>query len=190
LYAPVVRKFRAAGVVAAVLASGCGGLFDELGYRNRVLHRAASPVDASIVAVCQEVPMFDGPNYDIRLERPDGTKIRGLYGIGDGDPCTEMAWGPDGKTLTVMSNHVARVRFVDVDWALRHLSDEMHYWDTREVSYSSEREWKVSRHLRYVDAQTVAFDVCPVGREKGIVGDRPCLQPAVTIKQPVRLHAP
>jgi hypothetical protein len=61
-------------IVVAVFSQGCA----ELGYRDRVLHRVPSPRDGTLIALCQEVPAFDGPGYDIRLERGDGTLVRRL----------------------------------------------------------------------------------------------------------------
>ena len=75
--------------------------------------------DGNVVAVCQEIPEFDGPGYDLRLESPGETNIAQLYHIGDGDPCSELAWSPDGTVLAGLSAHVARIRFVDVASALR-----------------------------------------------------------------------
>ena len=86
---------------------------ERFGYSSRVLLRVPSP-DGRIVAVCQEIPEFDGPSFDIRAERPDGTRIRQLLRGGDGDPCSELAWSPDGRVLAVLSTHVARVRVADV----------------------------------------------------------------------------
>jgi hypothetical protein len=84
--------------LAAAGGPGCG----ELGYTDRVLWRVPSP-DGKVIAVCQETPELDGPGYDLRLESPEGARIAQLYHIGDGDPCNELAWAPDGKVLAVLS---------------------------------------------------------------------------------------
>ena len=76
-------------MAVAVCGAGCGAL----GWRDKVLARVLAP-DGTSVAVCQEVPAFDGPDYEVRLEGPDGTRLRRLYRIGDGDPCSEVAWSP------------------------------------------------------------------------------------------------
>lgn len=98
--------FRPAiGTVAAVLAiivslAGCA----RFGFTDRVLLRVPSP-DGQMVAVCQEVPEFDGPSFAVRLERPDGTVVRRLYETGDADACSEIAWARDGRTLAVLTAH-------------------------------------------------------------------------------------
>jgi hypothetical protein len=115
-----------------------------------------------MVAVCQEVPAFDGPGYDIRLERPDGTLLRPLYKDGDGEPCTEMAWSPDGRTLAVLSAHVARVRFVDVAWALDHPSTRTAHWSWRQVDLSSEERWVRGHGLRFSGPLEVELRLCPM----------------------------
>lgn len=111
-------------ILAALGSQGCA----ELGYSDRVLHRVPSPADAALIAVCQEIPAFDGPDFDIRLERPDTTVVRRLYRIGDGDPCHEMAWSADGRTLAVVSSHVARAIIVDVAWTLSRPETRTEYW--------------------------------------------------------------
>jgi hypothetical protein len=106
-------RMAALVMLAALGSHACA----ELGYRDRVLHRVPSPVDRGLIAVCQEIPEFDGPSYDIRLERTDGTVVRHLARLGDGDPCHEMARAADGRTLAVLSSQdtprlARRLRFV------------------------------------------------------------------------------
>jgi hypothetical protein len=136
-------------------ASGCR----ELGYTSRVLWRLPSP-DGRIVAVCQEIPGFDGPGYDLRLESPDGSRIAKLYQIGDGDPCSELAWSPDGRVLAVLSDHVARIRFVDVAWVLHERTSPTHHWSWPQVDLSSERDRRQGHGLRFVGPLDVELTVC------------------------------
>jgi hypothetical protein len=128
---------------------------------GRVLQRVATP-DGGLVAVCQEVPAIDGPGYEIRLERPDQSVVRKLYAIGDGDPCTEVVWSSDGRILAVLSGHVARVRFVDVGWALDHPGIRTEYWSWRQVDLSNERLRVSGSGLRFVGPLSVEIQVCPV----------------------------
>lgn len=160
-------KIRTLAGLLALGAAGCAAL----GYSDRVLWRLPSP-DGRTVAVCQEVPAFDGPDYDIRLERPDKTLLRSLYGIGDGDPCSEMVWSPDGRTLAVMTAHAARVRFVDVAWALDHPSTRTAYWSWREVSLSTNEQWLRGHGLRFTGPLEVELRLCPMSR--GARTDVPC----------------
>ena len=147
-----------AGILAAVGTAGCVGL----GFADRALWRVTSP-DNAWVAVCQEVPGFDGPGYDVRLERKDGALIRRLYTIGDGEPCTEVVWSPDGRTLAVLSGHVARVRFVDVGWALDHPETRTAYWSWRQVDLSTAGRSLEGTGLRFVGPATVELQVSPAG---------------------------
>lgn len=142
-------------VASALASSGCAGL----GFTDEVLWRLPSP-DGQVIAVCQEVPVFDGPDYSVRLERPDGRVLRPLYEIGDGDPCSEMAWSPDGRTLAVLSGHVARVRFVDVAWALSHPETRTAHWSWRQVDVGSAVEPLNGAALRFVGPLEVELQVC------------------------------
>jgi hypothetical protein len=146
---------RAGGLLCAALAASACARF---GYSDRVLLRVPSP-DGRLIAVCQEIPEFDGPGYDIRVERGDGALVRRLYRIGDGDPCSEIAWSPDGRTLVVLSSHVARLRFVDVT---RALADEQppvrYFWP--QVDLSAERDLRFARELRFAGPRDVEVTLC------------------------------
>ena len=145
-------------VLVALTTAMIGGCA-ELGYSSRVLWRVMSP-DRGLVAVCQEIPVFDGPSYDVRLERPDGTLVRRLYTSGDGDPCTELEWSPDGRALVVLSGHAARMVFVDVAWALDNPTLETAYWSWRQVSFSSERQHLEGSQVHFVSATTAELRLC------------------------------
>lgn len=144
-----------AAVIAATATTGCR----ELGFTNRVLWRLAAP-DGKTFAVCQEIPEFDGPSYDIRLETPDGAMVRRLYRIGDGDPCTEVAWSPDGQALAVLSGHVARVRVVDIALAMRRPADDTtrHFWP--QFDFSTEHQLRLGKDLRFVGPREIEFTTC------------------------------
>jgi hypothetical protein len=143
-----------AALVAVTLTSGC----HELGFTNRVLWRLQAP-DGKTFAVCQEIPEFDGPSFDIRLENADGSVVRRLYRIGDGDPCTEIAWSPDGQALAVLSGHVARVRFVDVAQAMRRSPDDpsRQFWPQFDFST---RELRLGKDLRFIGPREIEFTTC------------------------------
>lgn len=164
-----------------VCVSGCAAL----GYSNRVLWRVVSP-SGELVAICQEVPAFDGPGYDVRLERPGGGLVRHLYDIGDGDPCSEVVWSPDGQTLAVVSGHVARVRFVDVGWALANPDVPTAYWSWRQVDLSTQHTHLEGSTLRFVSPASVEIDVCPA-RSRSVTercGDDSSIR-RVDIPQPI-----
>lgn len=153
-----ISSFRAAAIAVAstLFVVGCS----RLGFTDRVLLRIPSP-DGSIVAVCQEVPALDGPGYSVRLERPDGRLVRDLYEIGDGDPCSEIAWSPGGETLAVLSAHVARVRFVDVAWAVQHQSVEASHWTWPHVSLASEGQFILAKNMVFDGLTHIELQVCP-----------------------------
>lgn len=144
-----------AALTLGLTSTGCGAF----GYTDRVVWRIPSP-DDRLVAVCQEVPIFDGPNYTIRIERRDGSFVRGLYDIGDGDPCSEMTWSPDGRTLAILSGHVARVRFVDVAWALSHMETPTAHWSWRIADFGSDVNPLKADHLRFVDTTSIEVRLC------------------------------
>lgn len=172
----------ATGLVVA--SSGCA----ELGYSNRVLHRVPSP-DGRVLGVCQEIPMFDGPSKDIRLEKPDGTVIRKLYQLGDGDGCDEMAWSPDGRTLAVLSGHVARIFLLDVKWALDHPDVRERHWYSRQFDFSWEGTIKLGTQLKFLEPLELEFQLCPYSlletqQSRGKI--RRCTEPP----RPQRLRIP
>ena len=157
------------GVLAAASGWGCA----RLGYTDRVLWRLPSP-DGTLLAVCQEIPAFDGPGHSIRLERPDGTLVKRLYEIGDGDPCSEMAWAPDGRTIAVLSGHVARVRFVDVAWALEQATETRH-WNWPQIDIGNERAHRNAGALRFIGPREIELQVCgPQPYTPGDAGRRNC----------------
>jgi hypothetical protein len=140
---------------AALGVAGC----ERYGFSDRVLWRLPS-ADGRMVAVCQEVPQFDGPNYALRLERPDGSLLRTLLDMGDGDPCSEIAWSPDGRTLAVLSNHVARIRVVEVEAAMHERSDARSS-PSAQFDFSGERQFTFAKGLRFVSPSVVELQLCP-----------------------------
>jgi hypothetical protein len=143
-----------AALVATMAISGCR----ELGLTSRVLWRVPAP-DGKTFAVCQEIPELDGPGYDIRLEAADGSLVRRLYQIGDGDPCTEMAWSPDGLSLAVLSGHVARVRVVDIAQAMRRSPSDTSRQSWPEFDFST-RESRLGKDLRFIGPREIEFTTC------------------------------
>ena len=141
--------------VALIGSAGCA----KFGYSNRVLHRVPSP-NGEIIAVCQEVPVFDGPEFDVRLEHPDRTVIRKLFHMGDGGGCGEVAWSQDGRTLAVLTTHVATITVVDVDWALSHPSVLERHWFTRHFTFSPEYVLRQATDLKFVGPSEVEFKLC------------------------------
>jgi hypothetical protein len=151
-----MRTLLAIGLSGVLLASiGCA----KFGYTDRVLHRVQSP-DGLTIAVCQEVPMFDGPEFDVRLERRDGIRIRELFHMGDGGGCDELIWSPDGRTLAVLTGHTATIRIADVDWALAHPEIHERHWVYRDFSFSSDKVNKRATDLRFVSAFELEFQLC------------------------------
>lgn len=142
-------------LVVWTAASGCA----RLGYTDRVLLRVPSPT-TGLVAVCQEVPEFDGPGFTIRLEALNGAVVRQLYQAGDADGCSEMAWSPDGRLLAVLTAHVARIRFVDVEWALAHAPTTTAYWSWRQVDLGTERQLTLGRGLRMMNREEFELQTC------------------------------
>ncbi len=142
-------------LVLSVALSHCAAF----GFSNRVLWRVPSP-DQQLMAVCQEIPELDGPSYNVRLEQPNGALVRQLYDIGDGDPCSEVVWSPDGRKLVVMSGHVARIRIVDVQWALSHPAEATGHWSWRMVDLSTAQRHLQSAQLRFVSPTAIEVGVC------------------------------
>ena len=170
-------------MVAVVAAAACG----RLGFSSRVLHRVASP-DGRVVAVCQEVPVFDGPEFDVRLERPDGRLVRRLIHMGDGGGCSELAWSADGNSLAVLTGHVSDITVIDVRWALAHPDEQNRHWFARGFSFSREREFVQATSLRFISALEVEFQLCEYSlaetqRNRGKIR---CSQPP----HPIRLRIP
>ena len=164
---------RAIVLLLVVAGSGC----HSFGCTNRVLSRAPSP-DGRLVAVCQEVPIFDGPEFDVRLEGADGTPVRNLYHAGDADGCSEIVWSSDGRTLAVVTGHVARVRFVDVSRALQSEPSTRFFWP--QIDLSSETNLLMGKDLRFVALDTVELTTCSYNiRETQRTGEKRCLSPGV-----------
>jgi len=150
-------KAQSLAVLTLAVASAACARF---GYTDRVLHRVPSP-DGELYAVCQEIPAFDGPGYDLRLERADGSLVARLYQIGDGDPCSEVAWSPDGRFLGVLSAHVARIRFVDVRKALAERASTTSRWFWPQIDLGREGEFTYGRRLRFSSPTDVELTTCP-----------------------------
>lgn len=145
----------------------------RLGYSDRVLWRVPSP-DGRMIAVCQEIPAFDGPDYEVRIERPDGTRVKRVYTNGDGDPCSEIAWSPDGRILAVLSGHVARVRFIDVTWALEQ-KPPIHWGAYPQIDISNERLHRNAGGMRFTGPREIELQVCGErGYKPGDAGRRDC----------------
>ena len=170
----MTREVRNAIVLLLVVASsGC----HSFGCTNRVLWRVPSP-DGRLVAVCQEVPVFDGPEFDMRLERSDGTFVRNLYHAGDADGCSEIVWSLDGRTLAVVTGHVARLRFVDVSRALQSGPSTRFFWP--QIDFSSETSLLLGKDLRFADLDTVELTTCSYNiRETQRTGEKRCNSPEV-----------
>ena len=149
-------------VMTALLGSAACG---RIGYTSRVLHRLPSP-DGTLVAVCQEIPEFDGPGYDVRIERGDGTRARDLYTIGDGDPCSELTWSPDGRLLAVLSAQVARVRVVDVAWALGRRADDTAYWSWPQFDLGVPGGQTLGGSLAFVAPAVIEMTTCTYSLER------------------------
>lgn len=146
---------RGLACLLLVAHAGCA----RFGYTDRVLHRVPAP-DGRVVAVCQEVPVLDGPEFDVRLERPDGTRLRSLFHMGDGGGCGELVWSPDGRLLAVLTSHVANINVLDVEWALQHPQVENSHWFHRGFSFSNERQVRYASGLKFVSAEELEFDLC------------------------------
>ena len=139
-------------LVMTLAAFGCGPA-RHLGFSNRVLHDVPSP-DGKFRAICQEVPAFDGPEYETRLHRQDGTFVVNLAYGGDAQPCREIAWSTDGAWLAVV-DHVSRVTLVDAAGAMR---GNVGRRPNRDVSLT----WPqgLARNMRFVTPAIIEFDAC------------------------------
>ena len=184
-----MRFRRVLAVVAAGVAIVAGAGCARLGLTSRVLLRVPSP-DGEMIAVCQEIPEFDGPGFAVRLERPNGATLRRLYEIGDADGCSEIAWAGDGRTLAVLTAHVARLRFIDVAWALDNPTVETRYWSWREVNFSSENQLLLGKGLHFTTGMKVVLQLCPyrldIVRQTGILEcHEPSAARVLDIPQPI-----
>jgi len=136
-------------LVASLAVAGCA----RFGFTDRVLHEVPSP-DGRFVAVCQEVPVLDGPDFKIRLHRPDGALVRILAFRGDGQRCDEVVWSQDATRLAIRA--AARVTVVDIDYALRQPAEQM-LWN-RDVSLT----WPegAAGNLAFAGRDILEFDAC------------------------------
>ena len=139
-------------VLACAGSTACRGLRD-LGFSNRVLHDVPSP-DGRYRAVCQEIPAFDGPEYQTRLHTADGKFVVNLAYGGDAQPCREIAWSTDGVRVAVL-NHVSRVTLADAAGATRGNAGRL---PNRDVSLT----WPegTARNMRFVSPTVIEFDAC------------------------------
>ena len=154
----------------------------RFGYTDRVRQRVPSP-DGKLVAVCQEVPVFDGPEFDVRLERPEGGTVRALYRMGDAGGCDELIWSGDGSTLAVLTSHVAGISIVDVEWAVAHPRESNGHWFHRGFSFSSERAHRRATGLKFVSPRELTFELCEYP-STGRTRRRVAVQPARAAEAP------
>ena len=142
----------AGGIALATVVIVYGrALAAELGFRSRVLHDVRSP-DGQYRAICQEVPALDGPEYQTRLHRADGTFVRNIAYGGDAQPCDEVVWSPDGKLLTILGRGNSALWIVDLDDPRRNrlqtltdlgdIASNVRFVGPRRIAYLS-----CSRHL-------------------------------------------
>lgn len=154
----MTKRDRIRQVVVGVSVTSLCGLLTacaELGFTNRVLHSVASP-DGRFVAICQEVPALDGPDFDVRLHRPDGTLARRLHHGGDAYRCDELVWSPDSRRLAVLSRANSHMVLIDVDAALRKPAEEG-LWN-RIVTLTDRGE--MPSDLRFVSPTRIAYLSC------------------------------
>ena len=161
------RSFGATLLCVATLTSGCR----QFGFSDRVLWRVEAP-GGHLVAVCREVPEFDGPSYSLWLETPDGEHVGQAKSFGDADPCNEIVWSPDGRVLAVLVGHVARVHFASVDAG--ETRSGLGGW--QQVTLSTEARLHRARALRFVEPRAVELSVCASEPRAG------CLAPESAIR--------
>jgi hypothetical protein len=147
------RGGLAAGVVLILV-----GVTVSLGLTASTVLRVPSP-DGRHVAVCRAIPVLDGPDYEVRLERSDGTVVIPLYRVGDGEPCVEVIWADDSSTLAVLTGHVARIRFVDVSRVLGHPGQAFHYWSWPQIDLSTPEQPRAGSGLRFVGPREVELEL-------------------------------
>ena len=145
----------AAASLALATTYACG----QLGYSNRVLQRVPSP-DGQLVAVCQEIPAFDGPGYDIRVEDLSGRVRAHLYQGLDDDQCDEIVWSADGESLAVLTRFIARVRVVNVTRSLAGSEATKRSGFITEASFSSVTAVNRGRNQRFVAPGAVEITLC------------------------------
>jgi len=131
-------------------------------------------------AVCQEVPILEGPEFDVRLEHPDGGVLRELYHMGDDGGCSEVVWAPDGRFLAVLTSHVANISIIDVPWALRPPQVSNSHWFVREFQFSTESIRKNAARLTFTSTVEIEFELCEYSLPKTQAdgGQIQCSQPA------------
>jgi hypothetical protein len=152
----MTRSTSAAALIVASLGlAGCA----RLGFTDRVLHEVPSP-DGRFVAVCQEVPAFDGPEFEVRLHRPDGALVRPLGYFGDAYRCNEVVWSPEASHLAVLNHGNAQVRLIDIGDALARPPAQT-LW-SRTVTLADRGDTATS--LRFVSARRVAYLSCSLAQ--------------------------
>jgi hypothetical protein len=142
---------RATLVLAGILAAGCA----RFGWSDRVLITAPAPSRA-LVFVCQEIPEFDGPGYQWRLESRDGAIVRRLFTGSDGNgKCDHAVWSDDGATLAIVVGGTIHV--ADVAWAMAHPEEKNTHWFVRQFSYGGAAS--VAEDVRFQDSRHVTFTI-------------------------------
>lgn len=153
------RTFAALAFLSLFVTSGCA----RLGYTNRIQWKIPSP-DGQLVAVCQEVPFFDGPGHELRLEHPDGGVVRSFFGGSDADPCDEVVWSADGGRLAMVTRHDGTVWILDVAGAIadERAAEATASGDLWHVSSFTDADGlKQAWNARFVSALELQVDVCP-----------------------------
>jgi hypothetical protein len=142
--------------------------------------------DGRFVAVCQEVPVFDGPEFDVRLEHPDGGVLRELFRMGDAGGCEELAWSADSAALAVSIGDT--IRIVDVSWAVAHPEERNTHWFVRMFSFGAEGTFRQASNLAFAGPLELEFRLCDFSlQETQRNGGRiRCRTPA----RPARLEIP